>query len=492
MARSPSGGRPASTTNGRSREALPAGALEDEPTLAARDQTLADADQTASDTDQTLSDVDQTSADSDQTSADCDQVAADKDQAASDHDLATGGDPEEHDVSQGIRERSTNQRERTAEQRHQSAGARLRAGEQRDAIADDRDVAALARDQAAAAREIAMVQARVVDEGAENAPALSGADLVVRAAGQRRRAAEQRANAAEYRARAAEDRRMAERDREAAARERRRSLVDREMFAAELDRVQELRAEGLRHQHRAEQLAGALQRSLSPPSLPPIAGLDVAVHCEPCAPEDVGGDFYDVFPMAAGRTGFFFGDVCGKGPEAAAVTSLARYTMRTAAMLRELPDAILMDLNAALLMHNDGPMRTCTAVYGQIDMSSGAAAVTLAVAGHPRPLIVRKDGSVQPTSAHGTMLGAFDDPAFHTCAVHLGPGDAILIYSDGLLDTRLGGDRIDARRVAGLLAGTSHASAQDLVDRLMRALDDVDRPLRDDMAIMTLQRTPAG
>ena len=105
----------------------------------------------------------------------------------------------------------------------------------------------------------------------------------------------------------------------------------------------------MRYQHRAEELTRTLQRSLSPPSLPKVAGLDVAVHYEPSAPEDVGGDFYDLFPLARGadRLGFFLGDVCGKGPEAAAVTSLARYTMRTAAMLHEAPEAILMDLNAA-------------------------------------------------------------------------------------------------------------------------------------------------
>ena len=85
-----------------------------------------------------------------------------------------------------------------------------------------------------------------------------------------------------------------------------------------------------------------MQHSLSPPSLPSIEGLDVAVHYEPSAPEDVGGDPYDLFPLAGSRSGFFLGDVCGTGPEAAAVTSLARYTMRTAAMLQEKPDAILM------------------------------------------------------------------------------------------------------------------------------------------------------
>jgi sigma-B regulation protein RsbU (phosphoserine phosphatase) len=488
--------RSGSSSNGRLNRFPDSGAIEDARALAAGDQTLADADQTAADGDQTLSDVDQTRADSDQTSADRDQVAADRDQvaadrdqAASDENLAAGGDPEEHDVTQGIRDRSAAERARTAGERVQSARARLRAGEQRDAIADARDVAALARDQAAAARDAAIARVTADAERDDDAAALTGADSFVRAAGRRRRAAQQRANAAEYRLRAAEDRLMAERDREEAARERRRSLVDREMLVAELDRLHELREQALAHQHRAEALARTLQCSLSPPSLPPIAGLDIAVHYEASAREDVGGDFYDLFPLATGRSGFFLGDVCGKGPEAAAVTSLARYTMRTAAMLRELPDAILMDLNAALMMHRDGPVRTCTAVYGQIDMSSEAAAITLAAAGHPPPLIVREDGSIETTAAHGTMLGAIDDPEFHSCAVNLGLGDAIVICSDGILDAEVDGIRMDERHLAELVAGASRASAQDLVDRIMQSLQDVDRPLRDDIAIMALRRT---
>jgi sigma-B regulation protein RsbU (phosphoserine phosphatase) len=491
VARSTSGGRPGNSTNGRSKQSSVqfSEALEDGDARASHAHTLADADQTASDGDQTLSDVDQTSSDSDQTSADCDQVAADRDQAASDQDLAAGGDREGHDVSQGIRERSAVERELTGGRRVQTAQARLRDAEQRDAVADARDVAALARDQAAAARDLALAQVGLADAQADGARALTG-DLVVRAAGQRRRAAQQRATAAEHRVIAAEDRLMAERDRERGARERQRSLVDREMLVLEIQREHALRGEALGHQHRAEALARTLQRSLSPPSLPIIAGLDVAVHYEPSAPEDVGGDFYDLFPLAAGRSGFFLGDVCGKGPEAAAITSLARYTMRTAAMLREEPDAILMDLNAALLMHTAGPMQTCTAVYGQIDMTTGATAIMLAVAGHPPPLIVREDGSVQTTAAHGTLLGAVHDPSFQTCEVKLELGDAIVICSDGIFDTVLHGIRVDEQHVAELLSGSSGASAQDLVNRLISALEDVDRPLRDDIAVMTLQRTP--
>jgi phosphoserine phosphatase RsbU/P len=333
-------------------------------------------------------------------------------------------------------------------------------------MAHERDVAALERDEAAAARDVAMTGGGV-------------------SAKRRARAARQREHASEQRALAAQDRQQA-------ARDRRRALADREVLLAALRSEQQYRDEALGHQHRAEQLARTLQRSLSPPSLPIIAGLDVAVHYEPSAPEDVGGDFYDLFPFAAGRSGFFLGDVCGKGPKAAAVTSLARYTMRTAAMLHEAPEAILQDLNAALLMYGEEPMQTCTAVYGQIDVTTGVAAVTLAVAGHPPPLIVRANGSVEMTHAHGTMLGAVGDPSFVTCEIGLDQGDAIVMCSDGLLDTDLGGVRVDEQCLAQLLSGPSQANAQGLVDRLTHAVRDVDRPLRDDVAIMALRRTAPG
>jgi sigma-B regulation protein RsbU (phosphoserine phosphatase) len=251
---------------------------------------------------------------------------------------------------------------------------------------------------------------------------------------------------------------------------------------------QELRRQALEQQLLAESLAGTLQRSLSPPRLPQIPGLDVAVLYEPFAAEDVGGDFYDHFPLSPCRSGFFLGDVCGKGAPAAAVTSLARYTMRTAALLNEGPWATLADLNAALLME-DG-MQTCTAVYGEILENGTTAGVRLAVAGHPAPLVVRADGRVETTPAHGTILGAFADPAFHTCAVALELGDAIVVYSDGILDSEADGAAVDEQRVAGWLTGVPRAGAQALVDRLARALRGVE--LRDDVAIMALRWAGSG
>jgi len=460
------------------------------------EQTLADGEQTLSDTDQTLSDADQTGADSDQASADDDQQAADRDQEASDRDLAQGADRQVHDVSQDVRERSTREREQTAQERDRTATVRLSVADERDSSADDRDRNALERDRRADERTLAMARFDAASARDDQERALTGAD-VIPAAGQREGAAQRRASAAEQREMAARDRRDAAQDRVQAAFERREAMEDRELLADDLQhekallrREQARRVEALAHQHRAEKLARTLQRSLSPPRLPAIAGLDVAVHYEPSAPEEVGGDFYDLFPLSGTRTGFFLGDVCGKGPDAAAVTSLARYTMRTAALLLETPDAILMNLNAALLMESAESMQTCTVVYGQLDMSDSAAVITLAVAGHPPPLVVRAGGVVESTPAHGTMLGAVTDPAFVTCHVSLEPGDAIVICSDGILDIEIDGDRVDEQRVSELLCGPQQASAQTLVDRLLHALRPSLRPLRDDIAIMALRRTP--
>jgi sigma-B regulation protein RsbU (phosphoserine phosphatase) len=466
--------------------------VDDELVLDDRDQTLADADQTHSDGDQSRSDADQSSADSDQSSADSDQLAADRDQAASDRGLALGADPGAYEFSHDVRERTARQRDETARQRDGTAQDRLLAAQLRDEIADARDIAAQARDAAADARNVEMAQLDDCFQREDDARPHTGADVVIRAAAQRKRAAERRAHAARSRDLAAQDRQAAADDRVQSARERKDARAEREDLALELRSERERRERALRHQHRAEALARTLQRTLSPPKLPQVAGLDVAVHYEPFAPEEVGGDFYDLFHLAGGRSGFFLGDVCGKGPDAAMLTSLARYTMRTAAMLHERPDEILMDLNAALLMDAGQSLQTCTAIYGQIDMHQGTVVGTLAAGGHPPPLIVRVDGSVEETPARGTMLGAVEGPVFHTCDVELQPGDTIFAYSDGILDAEIDGVRVDEEQLAALLGGPPDASAQAIVDRLVALLHGLDHPLRDDVAAMALRRTPVA
>jgi sigma-B regulation protein RsbU (phosphoserine phosphatase) len=273
-------------------------------------------------------------------------------------------------------------------------------------------------------------------------------DAIIRSAGQRRRAAERRSQAATYRELAAEDRRAAARDREQAARERLDARGDREALAAQIEHERARRRQALRHQRRAEDLAGTLQRGLTPPELPRVPGLDVAVHHEPFALAEVGGDFYDLFALAGHRVAFFFGDVCGKGAEAAAVTSLARHTMRT---------------------------------------SAASVAVTLAVGGHPAPLVVRAGGNVETTPSHGTILGAVEHPVFDTCELRLDPGDTLVVYSDGILDTMIDGAPVDEQHLIELLTGTPQATATDLVGRLVASMRRIDRALRDDVAFMALR-----
>ena len=455
MAHPPPGDPPVSIHNGRvegqnDRIDPAAGAIADE-------QTRADLEQTLADTDQTLSDADQTSADADQSSADRDQLAADRDQAASDRDRARGADRRAHELSHDMRERTTRERKQTARERDDAAAARLSVADERDAVADGRDLAAQRRDEAAVARTVAMAELDAAVEQ-DDAREHRGADAIVKAAGQRRRAAERRSQAAAYRE-----------------------------LAAEVQHERARRRQAVRHQHRAEDLAGTLQRGLTPPELPCIPGLDVAVHHEPFALAEVGGDFYDLFALAGDRAGFFLGDVCGKGAGAAAVTSLARYTMRTAAMLHHTPAAILGHLNVALQTETAQATNTCSAVYGQIDMSAATVCITLAVGGHPAPLVVRAGGDVETTPAHGTILGAVEHPVFDTCELRLDPGDALVVYSDGILDTRIDGAPVDERHLIEVLTGPPHATATDLVGRLVGSMRRIDRALRDDVAFMALR-----
>jgi sigma-B regulation protein RsbU (phosphoserine phosphatase) len=257
----------------------------------------------------------------------------------------------------------------------------------------------------------------------------------------------------------------------------------------ELRREREARNAALEQQRHAEQLTRTLQRSLSPPTLPDVPGLQIAVHYQPFSQHEVGGDFYDLFALDTDRWAFFLGDVCGKGPEAASLTSLARYTLRAAAMHNDDPADVLCDLNAALLMQSAKDM--CTAVYGEIDTNDSEMTITLAVAGHPAPLVLRPGCTVEALQTRGTMLGAFGDVAFQTCQIALQRGDAIVLYSDGLLDIQLNAARTDEQWLADVVCSASDTAAPQIIDRVTGTLKRLDLSLRDDVAIMAISR-PAG
>jgi PAS domain S-box-containing protein len=235
-------------------------------------------------------------------------------------------------------------------------------------------------------------------------------------------------------------------------------------------------------------IASTLQQSLLPPELPTIPGLDAAARFRPTgAGNEVGGDFYDVFEAGGGRWAVILGDVCGKGPDAAAVTALARYTLRAAAMQEGLPSRSLAMLNEALLRQRSD-LRFCTVTYAHVEPSGNGTRVRLSSGGHPLPLVLRSDGSVEWVGAYGTLLGVVPDPDLEDRETELGPGDALVFYTDGVSEARGAHGAIDDERLAELVAACAGLDAAGIASRLEAdavAIQDGDP--RDDIAVVVLR-----
>ena len=240
-------------------------------------------------------------------------------------------------------------------------------------------------------------------------------------------------------------------------------------------------------------LARTLQRSLLPPALPNVPGLDLgARYLAAAAYLDVGGDFYDVFRNGAGGWAVVMGDVCGKGAEAATMTALARYTVQAAAMHVTAPDEVLALLNEALLRSGGGE-RFVTAVYGTITTGRGRVELLFAAGGHPLPLIVRDDGTVEEAGTEGMLMGAFPDATTTNARVLLESGDALVLFTDGVLDaTAEGGEPFGERRLRALLGECTGADADEIAERIERAIRDHGRgaPMTDDTAVLVLRARP--
>jgi sigma-B regulation protein RsbU (phosphoserine phosphatase) len=238
-------------------------------------------------------------------------------------------------------------------------------------------------------------------------------------------------------------------------------------------------------------LARTLQASLLPPTLPNVPGFDVAVGFRPAGEGDeVGGDFYDLFETGRGDWAIVIGDVQGKGPEAATVTALVRYTVRAAAMRSSRPSVILRTVNEAIL-HQRGT-RFCTVAYLRLHpASAGRTVATVGVGGHPLPVLARADGSVTTAGHPGTLLGALAETNLTDTDVVLEPGDALVLYTDGVTETRREGQLFGEYRLREAVAKCVGTSATEMVRSLELAVTSFDdgRP-RDDMAIVVLRRLP--
>ncbi len=245
----------------------------------------------------------------------------------------------------------------------------------------------------------------------------------------------------------------------------------------------------------AERAAAArtLQRSLLPPELPQVPGLELAAEYLAAGEgDDVGGDFYDCFGTGDGQWALVIGDVCGKGAEAATVTALARYTLRAAALHSRRPADVLAELNEAILRQGL-EYRFCTALYVALTPREGGVEIAVASGGHPLPLLVRADGRVETVGRPGTLLGIVPEPRIETIEAELGPDDALVLYTDGVIEADPVDDALGPDRLAALIGPWAGRPAAGLAQRIADAALDVQGgSLRDDVAVVVARARPAA
>jgi serine phosphatase RsbU (regulator of sigma subunit)/CHASE3 domain sensor protein len=236
-------------------------------------------------------------------------------------------------------------------------------------------------------------------------------------------------------------------------------------------------------------VAQTLQASLLPRALPAIEGLDLAARLEAGAQGvDVGGDFYDAFELAEGTWGLAIGDVCGKGVDAAALTALARHTLRAAALERESPSAVLELLNHAVLAEGR-PGQFLTAIFARLEaLPGGRFRAVFACGGHPPPVVLDAGLEPRPLRCAGTLLGVVEDPELEDATIELEPGDTLLLYTDGLTEAGAPSHLLTTEDVARLLASVRGETASQTAEGCLReALSASGGTIRDDIAVLVAQ-----
>ncbi|MFJ9352520.1 PP2C family protein-serine/threonine phosphatase [Streptomyces sp. NPDC101237] len=257
-------------------------------------------------------------------------------------------------------------------------------------------------------------------------------------------------------------------------------------------------------QQKSADLAHTLQAGLLPAALRTVPGMQAAASYLPASNRhrsdiEVGGDFYDLFRTHGENFAAVLGDVCGKGVKAAQVSSMARYTIRADAAETGSPADLLTRLNAAMLAQN--APRFLTAVYVAFHRTLVGAAGTITLAGHPPALVRRADGQVRQLGAAGTLLGVMPELRLTDTPFQLGPGDLLLLYTDGAIEgrPRPGTAPEDAGAVFGeadltqALVSTCGMDAAATIDHLTAVLDAHHQGwASDDTALLALRVTPAG
>jgi serine phosphatase RsbU (regulator of sigma subunit)/anti-sigma regulatory factor (Ser/Thr protein kinase) len=242
----------------------------------------------------------------------------------------------------------------------------------------------------------------------------------------------------------------------------------------------------------------ALQRALLPRRLPAVGAAEFAAQYLPASTgSDVGGDFYDVNKLGPDRWLAVIGDVCGKGARAAARAGQVRDALRVLARQHHSLPEVLALLND-LMMEADDPSQFCTLAALDIqpdngrDLTGGPAGLVadLVLAGHPKPVLIRADGTAELIGDHGTALGLVEQLQLSRTRHHLAPGDTLLTYTDGVTEQR---GSAGSYGTAGLLAaagGHWAPSPSELIATVRVSIEAFPHNrLRDDIALLAVRAT---
>ncbi|MFJ6700575.1 SpoIIE family protein phosphatase [Streptomyces sp. NPDC091272] len=264
-------------------------------------------------------------------------------------------------------------------------------------------------------------------------------------------------------------------------------------LAEELARRAATAAGNARQYTQRAALARDLQAGLLLPELPALPGAELATYYHPAGEGlDIGGDFYDVFPLADGSWAFMLGDVCGRGALAATTTALVRHTARAVASFLPGPQAVVQSINQALIKrHGSHGTGFVTLVYGHFTPTGSGIDIELVRAGHTFPLHLT-DAGARPVTSEGPLLGVLPEPALESCRVALAPEESLVLYTDGITEARNSADVLfDEARLADALTPSPRRAPEVLatLTAAVRAFTE-DREVDDDQAVLILTATP--
>ena len=237
-------------------------------------------------------------------------------------------------------------------------------------------------------------------------------------------------------------------------------------------------------------IAQALQASLLPPELPTVDRVEFGARYAAAGEgNEVGGDFYDVYPLPDGSWSVAIGDVCGKGAEAAAITGLARNVVRLFGSEGKAPEAVLRRLNGAILELGERG-RFCTASLATVLPVDDGLRVRLSCAGHPQPVLVCADGRAALVGTSGSLLGVMDDVDVAEDELHLHPGDALVFYTDGVTERRSGDRMFGDDSLLAVCAAAAGRPADVIAGMVEEAVQGFgDEASRDDLAVLVVRAT---